>query len=569
MKKLRYFLTMVLLFLCGSLNAFAKEELYSIDIHIKINDNGSAHIEEIWDMKVEKGTEIYKPMQGNMAEHISNFTVRDETGTLYTTLSYWDIDASLSEKKNKCGINDNGNQIELCWGKGSYGKHTWTFTYDVANFIHNVENGQIIYWKLVNDSMSPAPQKARVVIEASQAFEDTLPVWGYGYKGYAYVSEGKIYLESENGIDEDEYMVLYATFPANTFQTTFTEEGTTEEWLEKAEEGSFAFDYSEKMTTFEIIMMIISIFFSFIFPILIFIIIFKAASSMSPISGIDYGTLGKKIDYKNLNYFRDIPCKKDIYRAYFVATIYSLNKKKEDFLGSIFLKWLNEERISMIETPKKLFRGTKNSIDLKIQTKQTFSNPLEQELYTMLKTASEDGILETKEFEKWCSKNYSKMLSWFDKVLSDEKKQLTLDGSLIEKEKITLKIFKTKTYETQLKLKEEAEQLAGLKKFLVDFSDMKNKEAIEVHLWKEYLMYAQIFGIADKVAKQFKNLYPDLITDVNYDSIIFVNHVAYSGVSHAQTARSRAESYSSGGGGFSSGGGGGGSFGGGSGGGSR
>jgi len=95
---------------------------------------------------------------------------------------------------------------------------------------------------------------------------------------------------------------------------------------------------------------------------------------------------------------------------------------------------------------------------------------------------------------------------------------------------------------------------------------MEDKEAIEVMLWEEYLMYAQIFGVADKVAKQFKKLYPEVITDYDYESVVFVRNVSYSGIRSANTAKQRAQSYSSGGGGFSSGGGGGGSFGGGGGG---
>ena len=85
-------------------------------------------------------------------------------------------------------------------------------------------------------------------------------------------------------------------------------------------------------------------------------------------------------------------------------------------------------------------------------------------------------------------------------------------------------------------------------------------------------MYAQIFGIADEVAKQFKKLYPEIVQNMDsmgfdYDDIILINMMSASGIQGASTARSRAESYSSGGGGFSSGGGGGGSFGGGGGGG--
>ena len=114
---------------------------------------------------------------------------------------------------------------------------------------------------------------------------------------------------------------------------------------------------------------------------------------------------------------------------------------------------------------------------------------------------------------------------------------------------------------------EDAKQLKGLKNFLNDFSNIKDRSAIEVNLWQEYLMYAQMFGIAKKVAKEFKRLYPDVVTDVSYDTVIFVNTMSYHSFTSANNARSLAQSYSAGGGGFSAGGGGGGSFGGGGGGG--
>ena len=111
-------------------------------------------------------------------------------------------------------------------------------------------------------------------------------------------------------------------------------------------------------------------------------------------------------------------------------------------------------------------------------------------------------------------------------------------------------------------------QLYGLKKFLKEFSDMKNKEAIEVKLWDEYLMFAYLFGMADKVAKQFKDLYPEVVEEMqasnfDYNTFVYINHLSTRTVHAASAARSAAESYSGGGGGFSSGGGGGGSFGGG------
>ena len=80
---------------------------------------------------------------------------------------------------------------------------------------------------------------------------------------------------------------------------------------------------------------------------------------------------------------------------------------------------------------------------------------------------------------------------------------LIQEGKIIEVEKKAL-VFKYKEYNLDDSLREEAKQLKGLKKFLIDFTNIKDREAIEVHLFDEYLMFASIFGIADKVLKQLK-----------------------------------------------------------------
>ena len=184
----------------------------------------------------------------------------------------------------------------------------------------------------------------------------------------------------------------------------------------------------------------------------------------------------------------------------------------------------------------------------------------------MLYEASNDGILENKEFEKWCNKSYSKILKWFDNILAEQRELLVADGKLQVREKVTLKVFKRKIYSVTPELRQEAMQLAGLKKYLNEYTLIKDREAIEVALFEDYLIYAQMMGIAKKVAKEFKEIYPEIIEQSNfrsYDNIIIINSYATHGISTAKSAETRARNYSSGGGGFSSGGGGGGSFGGG------
>jgi len=558
MKKLKYVFLILFTFLVGIFNVEASSnELYNLDIKIHINDDASAHITETWTMKVNEGTEVYKPMGDLSHSKLTNFKVTDETGRIYTYNNNWTTNASLEAKAYKNGINYTSSGIELCWGMSTHGKHAYKIEYDVTNFVMNVEDGQIIYWKLVNDSMKPSPDKAKIEITSNKVFEDTVPVWGYGYKGYAVVDGGKIKLESETDIDSDEYMVLYANFEPNTFNATVTLEGTKDTWLDKAEEDSFEYKYGPKKIYIIIAILILFL----VFLIIYGYISIQTIKQSDKLHDIDYGIWGYKVNSNDVNYFRDIPCKKDIFRAYFVASLYYIIENKEDLLGAVLLKWIEEGKVEIIKTPAKFSSKERNSIDLKSKEAKVFSSEKEKELYEMLIKASKDGILERKEFEKWCGNHHSTILEWFDEVIVEQKTNLALDGSLLKTTK--------KRYQVQPSLREEGEQMAGLKKFLVDFSEMKNKEAIEVHLWKEYLMYAQIFGIAKNVAKQFKDLYPEIFTDINYTIFTFIDIFSSSGISSATSARSAAHSYSSGGGGFSSGGGGGGSFGGGSGGGCR
>ena len=361
-------------------------------------------------------------------------------------------------------------------------------------------------------------------------------------------------------------MVALVKFPLNSFNTTNNLNQNFEYYHDMAETG--ADHYKETKSIGDIVIVIINIvFYGVIFLITIFSIV-KGASKGGIVSGtttLDYGEQGNKLP-KEVNMFRDLPCNKDIYRAYWVAYNYGLMKRKTDFLGTILLKWLKEGKVRVEnKTVGTIFKKEATTIVFSQENCQ-FDNSLESDLYDYMFEASKDGILESKEFEKWCQNHYSRILNWFDNVLNYENKRLEEEGKLVKQEKTTLKIFKFTTYQVNPSMKEEAIQMKGLKIFFNEFENMKDKSAIEVMLWEEYLMYAQIFGVADKVAKQFKQLYPDVVTDYSYDSVIWINDFSYSGISSATTARSRAESYSSGGGGFSSGGGGGGSFGGGGGG---
>ena len=563
MKKLKYILFTIFLFLINISIVSAKDDVINrIDVSITLDNIGNAHIEEIWDVKANMGTEFYKAEYnlGNM--EISNFKVY-ENGREFTFVKGWDIDASIEEKAYKNGFNYTSNGIELCWGKGKMGDHTFKITYDVSNFVFRTNDSDVLYWQIINQGMTSVPKNFTLVVNGFYYFPDTLDVWGYGYKGYAYVNSGKIYMSNEENtnLGNGDYAVLLVKFPLNTFtintDNIYNDFNTFDDVLNMAEEGSFYYDYDNTNILFDVILPIL---FSFVFPLIfVFIAIYLANQSK-----YKFESLGNKIDYKNIHNFRDIPCKKDIFRAYFISQAYKLNKNEADFLGSVFLKWLFEDKIEIQKQNNKTLFGNKEEQVIILKDNVAFDTEVEQEFYDILIKASKDNILENKELSNWSKVNYNKLFNLLKKFESHGRNIYETEG-LVYKEK--------SKYVIKDSLKPEAINLAGLKKYLTEFSRIKEKTAIEVKLWKEYLMFAQIFGIADKVAEQFKNLYPKEIYDMSGDNnldltdIIIINSISNNAIRSASSARTAAQNYSSGGGGFSSGGGGMGSFGGGGGGG--
>lgn len=555
MSKIKYLLFIFISFVF--ISGVKAESIDSIKMDVYIDNEGNAHVTEEWRAHPTEKTEYYHAYHGIGNSNIIDFQVRDEQQE-YVEIA-WDISASMSQKAYKFGIIEAEGGYELCWGKSSYKNHTYTLTYTITNFVSMTsDEKQMIYWNLL-DSISPAPGNVEIIIHADTYFEDSVPVWGYGnYGGLAYVHDGKIYLSNDN-LSSDEYMVVLAEFPSGTFQIDNMLDETLQDYKDMAETG--ATHYEEKENTIvEFFITIMTVIFPFIF-VLIAILASKSSNHTGSYK-LDFGQTGRKVS-KDTPMFRDIPCNKDIFRAYWIAINYNLVKKETDFLGALILKWIKEKKVEIDTKESKVFK--KENAVIIFKEGQEFSNDLEQKMYKFMLLASKDGILESKEFGNWCSNNYSKVLNWFDDVIDYQTECFMEEGKIQIVEKNSA-FTTSKKYVVDSSMMEEAKQMYGLKEFFKEFENIQDKEAIEVKLFDEYLMYAQIFGVADKVAKQFKKLYPDVITNYDYDTIVYINYFSYHGISSASLARSRAQSYSSGGGGFSSGGGGFGSFGGGGGG---
>ena len=525
-----------------------------ISMDIFVDSNGNANVTETWNCYSNQSTEIYHPYYNLGNSEITNLSVSMDS-TQFETLSSWDTSASFDEKAYKAGINRVSNGVELCWGISEYGTNIYTVNYTIINFVSNLTDSQMIYWTLIPYDFSDRIGQVFINISSDLYFPSSIDVWGYGNEGgTAYVDNGTITMTSEGTLNRNEYMTILVKLPSGTFNTKNNLNQNFEYYYNLAEEGV------NRNETVENTVITILPFIIFIIIMVFAIVTSKLGSSQE--QRLNFENNGNKLPKtKDIPYFRDIPCNKDLFQAFFIGYQFKIVKKRTDLLGSVILKWVRDKKVTLKKDEGK---SSKTSIILNEELISSLEDEDEQKLYKMFFEASKDGILEDSEFTKWCNTNYSKILGWFDTIIDKEKDKLVKDGLLLEKPKT---LFKSAKYTVTPELRQQALNIAGLKKYLNDYTLISEREAPDVVLFEDYLILAQMFGIADKVAENFKKLYPDLITETNfysYDNINFVHIYAVHAMTSAHSAHYAAASrYSGGGGGFSVGGGGGGSFGGG------
>ena len=537
MKKVYAVIGIILILICSVVQA---NEMRSIDMNVFIDENGNANVTETWQYYSDSGTECYHSYKNLGNSKIKNLIVSDDVMT-YEILDGWDVNGSFDDKKYKCGINNTSDGIEICWGISEYGNKEYVVNYVITNFVSELNDSQMAYWELI--PQGTAPQEASITIWSELDYEDTLPVWGYGnYGGFCYVADGKIEMKSDGALDDDEYMTILVKFSNGMFNCVEKIDEDFEYYYDLSVENAEKYQEDDITGTLAVIIFFMITVFTFILSI--------AVISMQENVKVE------KSDIKSMKsapLYRDIPCNGNVERAFYISALYKLTKKDADLFGALLLKWLKMDLISIQPD----LRGKKKAIVLKnTGDSNDFDSQKEKEIYNMMKVASKDDDLSQGEFEKWCNKNYNKIFKWLENVKKEEIDELVKEGKITK--------LKKNKYQAESTLTKDAMELAGLKNFLKEYTLIKERTPIEVKMFEEYLIYAQIFGIAKEVQKAFKDLYPDIVAESCYSTYDNINFIyMYSNSAMESAARAQANAYNSGGGGFSSGGGGGGSFGGG------
>ena len=549
---MRRFILSCAAFLCSVL--LSAQEIRSINIRVTIDALGNAVVEQEWDVQVVQGSEWYIPI-GNLGKmQVGGLRVCENGRPFADDGRDWDSGRSMAEKAGRSGIIDKGSDgVELCWGLGSHGSHKWTVSYELSGLVQSLRDYDAFNFMFVNPGMVAPPRRVDLTFRKSsgEAFSsDDTRFWFFGTEGFSDIREdGSIHFATVRPMKGNESVIAMMRFDKGLFAPVISRSMKFEKMRKKAFRGSSYSDGFDSLGEFIVVLLVmLAVFGAGLVMVVLFVrdLILKATGKVW--SPKVFGAAKIEGWEREAPFDGSIPAAASLLKDGSRLSFKGDNTGK--IIGAYFLKWIN----SGVAAPVKSRNGR---YDLSfVLDKPHFSDECEASLYEkVVEAAGPNRILERGEFDKWASKHYQSLTDWPGSVL--------FRGREI-------------VMSTLHNYRDEAAKLLKFKNFLSDFTLSEERGVPEVSLWGEYLVFAQLFGIADKVAEGFARLYPEEFAQYS-ESLgmdpVTMSRVLYSWsvmASNAFNAANAAKSGSSGGfGGGSSIGGGGGFSGGGFGGGSR
>ena len=577
-----------------------------LNFDVIVNPDGSMDVTETWNIRIGYTNTLYKDfkLDKNKYSGISNVKVIETTDGINKELTQINKEMYHVTKDCYYGINTSSNTFEIAWGVGldnGYETRKYEISYTVNDAIGKYRDYAELYWQFVGEDFEIDADKITGTITLPKAItnKEDIKVWGHNkaLNGEIYVTDYDEIKFQLSDFSAGSYVEIRSLFPTDMVTTSGRVYNKNIYDEVYKEEKRWADQANIRKQLAEIEEGIYTVFFISIILALCIIFIQKACK---------YGKkMTKMCKFKpeqKLDYYRDLPDQNTTPGE----ALYILKESYNNFtyyFGKIFsAEMLNLKLKGYIEL--NVDRDEKNKEKIYIKKIKEPDEKLKSEerqiLSFIIKAIKNKGEIEIKELEKFITNHASSVESLIktnqklvenslekEKILDKKQKEeyqrykklaetyyilalvtlfwmfplaivLFINGLLCSKIKKRTNALTQKGVDSQEKWK-------GLKKYMEDFSLLNEKEIPAVEIWEHYLVYATAFGIADKVLKQLKTVYPNIddIDGLNTSTYMyFMYHSNFSSsfsgainssISSAYTA-SHSSSYG-GGGGFSGGGG--------------
>ena len=484
---------MICLALWVALGMQGQSRLLDLILDVTLLDNGDGYVHEVrtYDVDPADGvTESYIVFEnlGNKEITIEDiYEVVEGDTTQYTWTGIWDINQKRAKKLFHFGVYVvSNNHRELCWGVQD-GLRTYHVTYTINKLIESFEESDGMGHVFITKNIRPVPKNVKVTFRKEDApLDSTTRIWAFGYEGtILHTDEGTVEATPES-FSTKAHVAVMMEFPKGMFHPEAVAEGTFEDFKKEAFKGS---SYEKPSSA----------------PLFCFL---GGVGAMAIAIFLFFDRLRKKY-YRwrlfgggKLNWYREIPFKGDLVSS--DVTFRSVNNlgkdsiaDRETLIECYTLRLLQQGKLEITQCQDKDKCVPRLKVVPQGYRENFYSSNRDEENQYLLwsfykKAAGKDLVVDTTDISDLGNSNSTYVEKVFDKFET---------GPMVGSDDWN---------------QEEMMNLMGLKKFLEEFTLIEERGMVEVNLWNEYLVYATLFGISEKVMKDFKETCPEYFKMSNF-----------------------------------------------------
>lgn len=572
-RKILYTLIFALAFLLiGTVKSNAGTlNLNNLDFNVQINNDGSMDVTETWDIYVSSTNTLYKSFEIDSSKYsgITNVIVKEITNGQNINFAKTENWAYHVTKNYYYGTENEDGDFEIGWGVGldnSRGTRKYEISYTVKDAITKYEDYAELYWQFVGENFEISADKitGTIYLPSNAINKEDIKVWGHteDLNGTIYATDlNKIEFELDN-FRSGRYVEIRTLFPTELItssgrtknkeilQTAINEET---KWADKANARKERQEWIDK--NLPIILFAVCVLINIILIIVYIKKIIKYSKKLKELKKYEPTT--------KLEYYRDLPDENSTPGEAMKILDINISSFTPTNFGKVFSATMLDLVLKgYLEIKQEKNEKGKDVINIYI-LKQVSDGLKPSEARIMkfvIDAAKGKEVITLKELEKYIENHASKTESLLKGTYSAVNDQLIkeqiIDSEIQEEYKkykdiqtsyivaiiflfcftfiafivpliifaidaiMCGKIAKKLNVLTQKGI-DLQEQWKGLKKYMEDFSMLDKREVPELVIWEKYLVYATAFGIADKVIKQLKIVYP------NFDEMITTNFATY------------------------------------------
>lgn len=535
------------------------QTLDKMDISANLLSSGDMKVTETWVVNLQNRDKVYRniyrtfPADSTKIDGITDFSVTDNDQNLqYSYIGDIDPENVSSDRyQNCCYIHQTSDNIELGWFMPSIeqGVRSFTFTYTVKNIVQVYSDTAVLYNFFLPDNFSLPVQSLNGTIHFPQgAQKSSVFAWLHtdiAASSLSIDSANQVSFTAQNIPSNTSVEVRLCT-PPELFAASDRRTDTSQLASIQSQEAQWAQAYEEKKAEEarrQYILGLIDVFGGVLLVLTSLLIFFRLKSK------------NKRVHVTVPEYTREIPggnSPAGIANLFYYYSGGVTQKVKQNMFSATFLSLAHKGYLRLDVMDQEI------QVTLTPERKKMPLTESEQVFFDIIEPAAEvyGSSMSMKQFKTYAESHAKKLDFEISDFIRSSKAEIAGRGyyklkaagmaaaagfgSLLILAALLIMVFgfASGTYMVYLPLggliagtllisagarKQPLSEAGetdhavwhGLKKYMLDFSRMTEYGVPELTLWEEYLVYATMMGISEKVCEQLKLVYPSL-SDSNY-----------------------------------------------------